>query len=695
MKRRLHHSRFRSSLLAALGFTAALSPVRAQYTNLHTFVNGSVDGYSPVGSLTLTGTTLYGATSYGGTYDLGVVYKLNTDGSGYTNLHNFAGGSSEGGFPSGTPTVSGTTLYGMTSVGGAYNNGVVYEINTDGSGYTNLHSFGGSGDAYDTYGSLTLDSDGTTLYGNAGAGGVVFKINTDGSNYTILHSFTGGSGDGLNPVGISPIVTGTTLYGMTLNGGASNWGVVFRINTDGSGYTNLHSFTGGSSNGANPDGPLTLIGTTLYGLTEGGGPYLGGVLFEINTDGSGYTNLHNFGAGAEGGFTSVSLTYSGTTLYGLTAGALFQIKPDGSGYTNLYSFTGGFSLQSTPTVSGTMAYGVSGSAVVAVQLAGIIRTPSPLVSGVVGTAYNQTLTATGGTAPYTWTVVSNSLPAGLSLVASSGSITGTPTVATTADFTVQVTDGNSLSSEKAFSLAIGQVSIVIPPALSNVVAMVDGIPVGIAGAPLDFSVTASNSGNASLTYLWDFGDGSTSTNVSPSHVFTNCGPQDVTVMISDGIVTTTTGLAFSVACAFSDLPKPASLQMKSNFAPGKLDTATFKAYVDMPTGFSVTNTAVSVEVGSVVVPFTLNAKGKAVNAFSTIKLSHKGKATSTVWQVSAQLKGDYDTAWQNYGLTNATVRALPITVPVLLLFDTAAPESFYIEKPLLYKAKRGKSGSAR
>ena len=69
--------------------------------------------------------------------------------------------------------------------------------------------------------------------------------------------------------------------------------------------------------------------------------------------------------------------------------------------------------------------------------------------------------------------------------------------------------------------------------------------------------------------------------------------------------------------------------------------------------------------------------------------------TGTVWQVTAKLKGDYDAGWQNYGLTNATVTAVPITVPVLLLFDTELPESFLIDKPLFYKATAGRSGVGR
>jgi hypothetical protein len=89
-----------------------------------------------------------------------------------------------------------------------------------------------------------------------------------------------------------------------------------------------------------------------------------------------------------------------------------------------------------------------------------ISTSSPLPSDVAGTTYNQTLSASGGTLPYTWSIVSGGLPVGLSL-SSGGVISGTPSTATNASFTVQVTDNNSLSSTKAFSLTImGQPSII-------------------------------------------------------------------------------------------------------------------------------------------------------------------------------------------------------------------------------------------
>jgi PKD repeat protein len=231
--------------------------------------------------------------------------------------------------------------------------------------------------------------------------------------------------------------------------------------------------------------------------------------------------------------------------------------------------------------------------------------------------------------------------------------------------------------------------------VANESALLGDNPVVQPGDTVTFSIGVTDADGNPLSCLWDFGDGQTSLDCEPSHVFSNCGPQDVTAIVSDGIAPVTNSLTVSVTCPFSQLPKPASLKMKSNFAPGKLESVTLKAYLDMPVGFSVTNTPVTVEIAAAMVPFTLDAKGRGLNALSTIKLSHKGRATSTVWQVSANLKGDWDAIWQNYGLTNATVKAMPVTVPVLLLFDADSPESFFIDKPLLYKATAGKSGVGR
>jgi uncharacterized repeat protein (TIGR03803 family) len=270
---------------AGVGVVFRVSTNGIGYTNLHYFNSRETNGSSPYGSLTLANGALYGTTFIGGASNLGTLFRMDTYGGGYTNLHVFAGGANDGAYPLGDLTLSGTNFYGMTSQGGATGLGVVFRVNTNGTGYTNLHSFVGyPNDGAGPPGSLALD--GSTLYGMTQQGGsnnigAVFKMDTDGSSYTNLHSFAGGAGDGASPQGSLTLVDGA-LYGMTPFGGASDYGVVFRLNTDGSSYTNLHEFTVSTSDGAEPYGSLLLSGSTLYGMTYYGGTNNEGVVFALS-----------------------------------------------------------------------------------------------------------------------------------------------------------------------------------------------------------------------------------------------------------------------------------------------------------------------------------------------------------------------------------------------------------------------------
>ena len=83
-----------------------------------------------------------------------------------------------------------------------------------------------------------------------------------------------------------------------------------------------------------------------------------------------------------------------------------------------------------------------------------ITTTSPLPGGATDAAYSQTLAASGGTPPYTWSVSSGALPAGISLNSSNGLLAGTPTASGTFQFTTQVTDSGTGKASKAFALTI-------------------------------------------------------------------------------------------------------------------------------------------------------------------------------------------------------------------------------------------------
>ena len=91
------------------------------------------------------------------------------------------------------------------------------------------------------------------------------------------------------------------------------------------------------------------------------------------------------------------------------------------------------------------------------QAAPAVTTPAALPTGTTGSFYSQTLAASGGSAPYTWSTISGSLPLGLT-VSSAGAITGTPTSPGTSSFTVRVTDSVGSSMTQAFALTINQQS---------------------------------------------------------------------------------------------------------------------------------------------------------------------------------------------------------------------------------------------
>jgi uncharacterized repeat protein (TIGR03803 family) len=299
------------------------------YSITHTFNAGVTDGGTPSGSLIGWGGNLYGTTEFGGSGNAGTVFSLGVYGSNYGLLHSFPSGAADGSHPLGTLAQSGATLYGFTSTGGAANLGTVFKISIDGTGYALLHTFtgsfsGGTADGGSPNGGAPVIS-GSTMYcmtpvGGSSGGGVIFKMNLDGSGFTVLHNFVGGAADGLGPQG-QLVVSGSVIYGMAGSGGSRNDGVIFKLNTDGTGFTLLHTFLGGPSDGAAPQGDLALDGTTLYGTTVRGGVSALGTLISVNTDGSDFELLHSFAGGlTDGSFPIGGVTVANGDLYGLADG---------------------------------------------------------------------------------------------------------------------------------------------------------------------------------------------------------------------------------------------------------------------------------------------------------------------------------------------------------------------------------------
>jgi hypothetical protein len=146
---------------------------------------------------------------------------------------------------------------------------------------------------------------------------------------------------------------------------------------------------------------------------------------------------------------------AGTATFSVSAGSL---------PTGLTLSTGG-ALAGTPTVNGTFNFTVRatdqnncmGERAYTLLLnppcTTITLNPATLPNGTVGTAYNQTLTASGGTAPHTFAVTTGSLPNGLNL-ATSGALTGTPTASGSFNFTVTATDNTGCTGTRSYTVII-------------------------------------------------------------------------------------------------------------------------------------------------------------------------------------------------------------------------------------------------
>jgi|GEM_PF-234217 len=182
----------------------------------------------------------------------------------------------------------------------------------------------------------------------------------------------------------------------------------------------------------------------------------------INT-GATFTQSGSFSAPGLGPWTATVNYGDGTGVQPLTlnpnmAFALSHPYPTAGVYTVTVNVTDNFAGTGTGTLTVTVNAPVPLSV-----------TTVSLPAGTVGTAYSQTLAATGGSGTgYTWAVTVGALPAGLTLNASTGVISGSPTAAATSNFTVRVTDSLAATATKAFSITvtIGTQHI---PALSQVV----------------------------------------------------------------------------------------------------------------------------------------------------------------------------------------------------------------------------------
>jgi uncharacterized repeat protein (TIGR03803 family) len=335
-------------------FGGSACPAQTNYQRLLSFGVYSDWGKLPYGQLMeASDGLLYGTTYAGGASNLGTVFRIAKDGSGFSVLRSFSDPNFlYGGVVEGTNGV----LYGTAAGGGSHSGGAVFAINKDGSGFLVVHNFDpGSADGAAPVNGLIRAKDGM-LYGTCSKGGntnlgTVFRISADGTVYGVIHNFLGqtNGGDGSSPGASLTQGLDGDIYGTTQAGGNNNMGTLFKLNTDGSVFSILHHFSGSSNDGRVPLGNLAQgPDGLLYGTTEYGGVNSVGTLFQVDTNGNNYAVLMSFSTSSGGYEPLGGLTFGsdgalyGTTRYGgpNDSGVAFRLSTTDTNYVVLHQFLG-------------------------------------------------------------------------------------------------------------------------------------------------------------------------------------------------------------------------------------------------------------------------------------------------------------------------------------------------------------------
>ena len=346
---------------------------------------------------------------------------------------------------------------------------------------------------------------------------------TVGTAYSQTVSATGGSGSFTYAVSAGALPPGLTLNASTglVSGTPTAAGPsTFTVRaTDGTGATGSRSYSVTMAVApivVNPASLSTATVGTAYSQTVTATGGTGGFTYSVSAGALPAGLALNTSSGALSGTPTTvgtsnftiratdSASASGTRAYSVSTSAAITVNPVslpvgtvGTAYSRTFTATGGASPYTYSVSAGVLPAGLSLNAstgvlagtptatvasLFTIQVTGsngaigtraysitinpaIVVNPATLPGGTLGTAYSQTVTATGGTGAYTYIRSAGSLPAGLALNATTGAITGTPTASGTRTFTIRATDGNGAIGTRTYSVTIGAAIVVNPATL--------------------------------------------------------------------------------------------------------------------------------------------------------------------------------------------------------------------------------------
>ncbi len=443
----------------ALTLTPAAGTLTATYAAPYTqaFTAGGSPGpynYVLTGALpagvTFSGNTLAGTPTAPGSYPISVTAtdtSLTGAGAPFSITQNYTLS-----VPAPTIVITPATLPNTTA-------GLAYSQAISASGGAAPYTFTVTAGALPT--GLSLGSGGALSGSTTASGTFNFTVTaTDVNGQNVSQAYT-----------VVVAVPTVTLTPATLPGG-----------TAGTAYTQVLTISGGiapytvTQTGALPAGITFNTGTrTFSGTPTQSGTFNISVTVTDSTGGTAATVTNNYT------LTIVvpTLTLTPATVPGGTAGVAYSQTFVASGGIAPYAYTlsagalpagltlnAAGALSGTPTVAGTFNFsvtatdsttGTAATATIAYTLTlsapTIVINPATLPNSVQQLPYNQALTATGGTAPYTFAVTAGALPAGLTL-SSAGALSGTPTISGLFNFTVTATDALSFTGIRVYALTV-------------------------------------------------------------------------------------------------------------------------------------------------------------------------------------------------------------------------------------------------
>ncbi|MBI1803449.1 MAG: putative Ig domain-containing protein [Ignavibacteriae bacterium] len=477
-----------------------------------------------------SGNNCTGSQSYSLTINAAVVtdIALTSLGSTYAQDFNTLASSGSSNTWTDNSTIPGwfasTTTYAAST--GSSTTGALYSFGSSGSTERALGSLVTNGTGEISYGARFVNQTGSTITslaisytgeqwrnnGNTTAQTLAFQYQV--ANAGVLTSITSGTWTNFSSLDFtSPIHTSSassldgnsaanrTALSATLSVTAANGQEVWVRWRDVNDAGNDHGLAVDdfslTPNGVSPTNPAVVGAANPSTVTAGNTTLLTGTV----TPG---TNPSSTGLAVTGDLSSIggSATqqfYDDATHGDVTSGD------------NMFSFSATVALATTAgaktlplTVTDVQSRNGSGSislTVTSPSCPTITLSPSTLPNGTVGTAYNQTITASGGTSPYTFAVTVGTLPAGLSL-STGGILSGTPTTSGTSNFTVTATDANTCTGLQAYSLIIDAA----PPSGS--------ISLTALGSPYtqDFNTLANTGTSSTVPTGWAFSEAGANAN---------------------------------------------------------------------------------------------------------------------------------------------------------------------------------------